>query len=132
MSAALAVDFDDAMEGAMLKKGKFRIVQLVQLKEYARRMQVSARFALMLGMSVGSDLAFAGGGLDSATDGANTFKTWLYAFLGVCASCVMMWKGAECWADRAHWSEFVTLGGKVAVVGACIGVLVPYLWNMFT
>lgn len=95
-------------------------------------MQVSARFALMLGMSVGSDLAFAGGGLDSATDGANTFKTWLYAFLGVCASCVMMWKGAECWADRAHWSEFVTLGGKVAVVGACIGVLVPYLWNMFT
>lgn len=116
----------------MLKKKKFRTVQLVQLKEYARRMQVSARFALMLGMVIGPELAFAGGGLDSATDGANTFKTWLYAFLGVCASCVMMWKGAECWADRAHWSEFVTLGGKVAVVGACIGVLVPYLWNMFT
>jgi hypothetical protein len=45
---------------------------------------------------------------------------------------VLLWKGAECWADRSHWSEFVTLGGKVAVVGAVVGVLAPYLWNLFT
>jgi hypothetical protein len=45
---------------------------------------------------------------------------------------VLMWKGAECWADRAHWSEFVTMCGKVAVVGSVVGVLAPYLWNMFS
>jgi hypothetical protein len=86
----------------------------------------------LLGAILGPQLAFAGGGLDSATQGVNTFRIWLYTFLGVCASCVLLWKGAECWADRAHWSEFVTLGGKVAVVGAVVGVLAPYLWNLFT
>lgn len=90
------------------------------------------RTVFVLGCIVAPQLAFAGGGLDSATQGATTFKIWLYSFLGVVASCVLLWKGAECWADRAHWSEFVTLGGKVAVVGAVVGVLAPYLWNMFT
>lgn len=116
----------------MYPEAKLRTQKLVRLSDYASRMKFSIRLALMLGMSVGSELAFAGGGLDSATEGANTFKTWLYTFLGVCASCVLMWKGAECWADRAHWSEFITLGGKVAAVGAVVGVLAPYLWNMFT
>lgn len=88
--------------------------------------------AWVTGMAVVPQLSYAGGGLDSATQGVTTFRVWLYTFLGVCASCVLLWKGAECWADRAHWSEFITLGGKVAVVGAVVGVLAPYLWNLFT
>lgn len=89
------------------------------------------RMAFVLASITGTQLAFASG-LDSATQGANTFKIWLYTILGIIASCVLLWKGAECWADRAHWAEFVTLGGKVAVVGAVVGTLAPYLWNLFT
>ncbi|WP_026229904.1 hypothetical protein [Trinickia symbiotica] len=102
------------------------------LRVRACRLAGSARIAGVLGAILGPQLAFAGGGLDSATQGATTFKIWLYTFLGVCAACVLMWKGAECWADRAHWSEFVSLAGKVAVVGSVVGVLAPYLWNMFS
>ncbi|MGA7816589.1 hypothetical protein [Caballeronia sp.] len=73
--------------------------------------------------------AFASG-LDSATQGATTFKVWLYSFLGVCALMYLGWKGAESWMDRGHWSDFVTACGKVAVVGG-VAVLAPWLWNMF-
>lgn len=116
---------------------KFRLTELVQLKVYSyritmRRIATHMRCAMALGIATGPELAFAGGGLDSATQGATTFKIWLYSFLGVCAACVLMWKGAECWADRAHWSEFITMCGKVAVVGSVVGVLAPYLWNMFS
>ncbi|WP_259461006.1 hypothetical protein [Paraburkholderia sp. BL23I1N1] len=92
----------------------------------------AVRSAFLIGAVMGPQLALAGGGLDSATQGAITFKIWLYSFLGVVAACVLMWKGAECWADRAHWSEFVTMCGKVAAVGSVVGVLAPYLWNMFS
>ena len=71
------------------------------------------------------------GGLQSATSGATTFQIWLYSFLGVCAVIYLGWKGAEAWMDKAHWSEFVTAAGKVAVVGSVV-VLAPWLWNMFT
>ncbi|CAD6562878.1 hypothetical protein ACFQ3P_39950 [Paraburkholderia sabiae] len=116
----------------MFRKVKFYANQLVQQKDDAKRIAGAARSTLLGAVLLAPALAMAGGGLDSATEGANTFKIWLYSFLGVCASCVLLWKGAECWADRSHWSEFVTLGGKVAVVGAVVGVLAPYLWNLFT
>ena len=116
---------------------KSRLITLVRRSKCAfsrklRRFVDALYVALLLGAIVGPKRVLAGGGLDSATQGANTFRIWLYTFLGVCASCVLLWKGAECWADRAHWSEFITLGGKVAVVGAVVGVLAPYLWNLFT
>ena len=121
----------------MYRHTKPKLMQLAQRNKYvfcmhACRFGETVRIASLLSMIIVPQLAFAGGGLDSATQGVTTFKVWLYTFLGVCASCVLLWKGAECWADRAHWSEFVTLGGKVAVVGAVVGVLAPYLWNMFT
>lgn len=116
----------------MFREMKFYAFRLVQLMDDAKRMASAARSTLLGAALIAPELALAGGGLDSATEGANTFKIWLYSFLGVCASCVLLWKGAECWADRSHWSEFVTLGGKVAVVGAVVGVLAPYLWNLFT
>lgn len=116
---------------------KLSTMRLVRLNEYPFRILmhriVTCLFqAITLGIAIGPELAFAGGGLDSATQGAMTFKIWLYSFLGVCAACVLMWKGAECWADRAHWSEFITMCGKVAAVGSVVGVLAPYLWNMFS
>jgi len=121
----------------MYRNRKFSIMKSVQLKGYlfrilTQRIETSLRQAITLGIALGPELAFAGGGLDSATQGAMTFKIWLYSFLGVCAACVLMWKGAECWADRAHWSEFITMCGKVAAVGSVVGVLAPYLWNMFS
>ncbi|MEX3985947.1 hypothetical protein AB4Y45_44565 [Paraburkholderia sp. EG287A] len=116
----------------MFRKMKLYPIKSGQLKDNAKRMACAGRSALLGAALIAPRLALAGGGLDSATEGANTFKIWLYSFLGVCASCVLLWKGAECWADRSHWSEFVTLGGKVAVVGAVVGVLAPYLWNLFT
>ncbi|MBU7442674.1 hypothetical protein KRI00_36060 [Paraburkholderia fungorum] len=116
---------------------KLKLMKSVQLKGYSfrilmRRIAICMRQTMVLGIAIGPGLAFAGGGLDSATQGATTFKIWLYSFLGVVAACVLMWKGAECWADRAHWSEFVTMCGKVAAVGSVVGVLAPYLWNMFS
>ncbi|REE06538.1 hypothetical protein B0G71_8216 [Paraburkholderia sp. BL27I4N3] len=121
----------------MYRNAKLVTMQLVQLKGnsyriFAQRFANRIRQTVAVGVVLGPQLAFAGGGLDSATQGATTFKIWLYSFLGVCAACVLMWKGAECWADRAHWSEFVTMCGKVAVVGSVVGVLAPYLWNMFS
>ncbi len=77
-----------------------------------------------------TQFAYAGG-LQSATTGASTFQTWLYAFLGVCAVIYLGWKGGEAWMDRGHWSDFVMACGKVAVVGA-VTVLAPWLWAMFT
>ncbi|MPW21740.1 conserved membrane hypothetical protein [Paraburkholderia piptadeniae] len=116
----------------MFRKIKFCAIKLARLKDDAACIICAAKSTLLGAALLAPELALAGGGLDSATEGANTFKIWLYSFLGVCASCVLLWKGAECWADRSHWSEFVTLGGKVAVVGAVVGVLAPYLWNLFT
>ncbi|TCG09601.1 hypothetical protein BZM27_04590 [Paraburkholderia steynii] len=116
----------------MFRKIRFYAKRIVQLTDYTGRIVNIAKPVLLGVALLAPALAMAGGGLDSATEGANTFKIWLYSFLGVCASCVLLWKGAECWADRSHWSEFVTLGGKVAVVGAVVGVLAPYLWNLFT
>lgn len=115
---------------------KLKYVKSVQLRKCVISVATSRtashmRMTLALGSIIGPHLAFASG-LDSATQGASTFKAWLYTILGILASCVMLWKGAECWADRAHWSEFITLGGKVAVVGSVVGVLAPYLWNLFT
>lgn len=121
----------------MYRNTKLATMKLVLLKGYSyrismRRIATHMRQTMGLGIAIGPELAFAGGGLDSATEGATTFKIWLYSFLGVVAACVLMWKGAECWADRAHWSEFVTMCGKVAAVGSVVGVLAPYLWNMFS
>jgi hypothetical protein len=115
----------------MVTRSKVHANNLVQRKNIASCMIRGLELVLVALIILLPKFAFAAGGLDSATDGVNTFKIWLYTFLGVCASCVLMWKGAECWADRSHWSEFVTLGGKVAVVGAVVGVLAPYLWNLF-
>jgi len=121
----------------MYRNRKRSTMTLVQLNGYSlriltQRIQIGLFQAITLGIAIGPEPAFAGGGLDSATQGAMTFKIWLYSFLGVCAACVLMWKGAECWADRAHWSEFITMCGKVAAVGSVVGVLAPYLWNMFS
>ncbi|MGY6258108.1 hypothetical protein ACXIVK_32065 [Paraburkholderia caledonica] len=121
----------------MNRNTKLATMKLVRLKGYSyrismRRIATRMRQTMAFGIAIGPELAFAGGGLDSATQGATTFKIWLYSFLGVVAACVLMWKGAECWADRAHWSEFVTMCGKVAAVGSVVGVLAPYLWNMFS
>ena len=121
----------------MYRNTKPGMLKLVQLRSYEyrismRRIASHVRQTMSLAIAIGPELAFAGGGLDSATQGVTTFKIWLYSFLGVVAACVLMWKGAECWADRAHWSEFVTMCGKVAAVGSVVGVLAPYLWNMFS
>ncbi len=89
----------------------------------------TVRLALLTSVLI-SQYAHAGG-LQSATTGASTFSTWLYAFLGVCAVIYLGWKGAEAWMDRGHWSDFVTAAGKVAVVGSVV-VLTPWLWSMFT
>lgn len=120
----------------MFRGTRFNDMKSVQLKNYASRISLRriAGHALVVSILcsiIGPHRAFAGG-LDSATQGATTFKIWLYSFLGIVGACVLMWKGAECWADRAHWSEFGVLCGKVAVVGSVVGVLAPYLWNMFS
>jgi len=120
----------------MFRGTKFNYAKSVQLMDYAlrpkvRRIAGHALAASIFWSIIGPHRALAGG-LDSATQGATTFKIWLYSFLGIVGACVLMWKGAECWADRAHWSEFGVLCGKVAVVGSVVGVLAPYLWNMFS
>jgi hypothetical protein len=115
---------------------KFKYVKSVQLKFDAFR--VNARSivrhavgAFLLGSIIGPQLAFSGG-LEQATQGATNFKIWLYGFIGTVAVCILLWKGTECMADRAHWSEFGVLSAKVAAVGSVVGVLAPYLWNMFS
>jgi hypothetical protein len=109
----------------MHRKVLVNLMQSVVHTEMTLSRLASVTLALMLC----AQSAFAGG-LDSATSGATTFKIWLYSFLGVCAVIYLLWKGAEAWMDKAHWSEFVTACGKVAVVGA-VSILTPWLWNMF-
>ncbi|WP_233890067.1 hypothetical protein [Paraburkholderia flagellata] len=71
-------------------------------------------------------------GLDSGTTAATTFKTFLYTFIGVVALCYLLYKGAMAFTDREHWSDFAGACLKVAVVGSVVGVLGPYLWDLFT
>lgn len=103
-------------------------VKLVKLVVHTGR-TLSRLASVVLAFLLCAQSSFAGG-LDSAISGATTFKIWLYSFLGVCAVIYLLWKGAEAWMDKAHWSEFVTACGKVAVVGA-VSILTPWLWNMF-
>jgi hypothetical protein len=109
----------------MYRKVSTKFIKLVLLKE----LTVPQCASIILVFLLCAQSAFASG-LDSATSGATTFKIWLYSFLGVCAVIYLLWKGAEAWMDKAHWSEFVTACGKVAVVGA-VSILAPWLWNMF-
>ncbi len=95
----------------------------------SKKYQIQKITLVVLAVPITYSCAFASG-LDSATQGATTFKVWLYSFLGVCALIYLGWKGAESWMDRGHWSDFVTACGKVAVVGG-VAVLAPWLWNMF-
>lgn len=70
------------------------------------------------------------GGLESATQAAETFKTWFFGLLGVFASSYLLWKGAEVWAEKAQWIDFGYAIGKVAVVGGAIGIA-GWAWMMF-
>jgi drug/metabolite transporter (DMT)-like permease len=71
-------------------------------------------------------------GLDSGTTAATTFKTFLYTFIGIVALCYLLYKGTMSFTDREHWSDFAAACLKVAVVGSVVGVLGPYLWDLFT
>lgn len=107
-------------------------VQLIEAIDYGRFQwcPYAGRNALILASLLGPNIAFAGG-LDSATQAATTFKIWLYSFIGIVAVCILLWKATECLADRSHWSEFGVTSAKVAAAGAVVGVLAPYLWNLF-
>jgi hypothetical protein len=132
-----AADYQWQPDGGIMFRGtKLKYAKSVQLIDYALRMNIQpiaghAAAAFVLGSIIGPRLAFAGG-LDQATQAATTFKIWLYSFIGIVAVCILLWKGTECMADRAHWSEFGVLSAKVAAVGSVVGVLAPYLWNMFS
>lgn len=120
----------------MFREIKLKYVKSVQLNYDALcinmpRFTGHAVAVFVLGSIIGPHLAFAGG-LDQATQAATMFKIWLYSFIGIVAVCILLWKGTECMADRAHWSEFGVLSAKVAAVGSVVGVLAPYLWNMFS
>ncbi|AFJ90376.1 hypothetical protein MYA_6042 (plasmid) [Burkholderia sp. KJ006] len=70
------------------------------------------------------------GGLDSGTGAVTNFKIWFYGVVGVGASIYLLYKAAECWGERASWTEF---GKAVAWVAAAGGtaVLAPWAWNLF-
>ncbi|WP_230960402.1 hypothetical protein [Burkholderia pseudomultivorans] len=70
------------------------------------------------------------GGLDSGTSAVTNFKIWFYGLVGIGASVYLVYKAAECWGDRASWTEF---GKAVAWVAAAGGtaVLAPWAWNLF-
>ena len=72
----------------MYRNSKPKTMKLVPLRGRSyrismRRIATHVRQTMALGIAIGPELAFAGGGLDSATQGATTFKIWLYSFLGV-------------------------------------------------
>lgn len=70
------------------------------------------------------------GGLQDGTDAAETFKDWLFGFLGVLAFIYLMWKGLQAWAEKIQWFDFLTAIGKVAGVGGVL-VLTGWAWTIF-
>lgn len=69
-------------------------------------------------------------GLQSGTDAANNFKTWLFGFLGVVAFIYLMFKGVQAWAEKIQWFDFLTAIAKVAAVGGVLG-LTTWAWSIF-
>jgi hypothetical protein len=67
--------------------------------------------------------AFAGGGLDAATDALTTIKTWLFTFVGVAALVYLLYCCGMAFAERKTWSEvgmaliYCALAGGAVVGG---------------
>lgn len=75
-------------------------------------------------------LALAQGGLQSGTAAVNTFNTWLYAFVGVCAVSYLTFKGFQLAGEKIQWIDFGYAIGKVAVCGG-VPVLAAWAWAVY-
>lgn len=62
-------------------------------------------FILALFLSCTSSIAFAGGGLDTATDAITEIKVWAFSFVGVCALCYLIYNIIMAFMERKSWSD---------------------------
>ncbi|MDN7465812.1 hypothetical protein [Burkholderia gladioli] len=76
-------------------------------------------------------LAHAGGGLQAATNAAQTFVNAFYIFVSVCAGAYLLYEGVECWTNKGSWGrDFVPAVAKTAIVGGSL-VLAAFLFSIF-
>lgn len=100
-------------------KNKLKTLQL-KLKSAAALVAVSAMSSPVL----------AAGGLSEATDALDTFKTWLYGFLGVGVLVYMVWQVALAMLEKQQWGDVFVAVGKVACAGGSIA-LATWAWGIW-
>ena len=77
-----------------------------------------------------SNPVLAAGGLDEATDALDTFRGWLYGFLGVGVLVYMVYQVILAMLDKQPWGDVVVSVGKVAVAGGSIA-LATWAWSIW-
>jgi len=77
-----------------------------------------------------SNFALAGGGLDEATQQANTIKTWAYGFLGVGVFLYMIYNVIMALLNKQPWSDVLMAMVYVTIAGAVI-VLTTWAWGVW-
>lgn len=87
----------------------------------------SKYLALALLLASGTALA---GGLDSANSFAQTFKTWLYTFIGITSVIYLLFKGVQVKIQKATWGDFGTACVWVAILGG-IPAIATYMWSIW-
>src|SRR5471032_3469974 len=96
----------------------------------AKETQMKKVTPLLFFAAASASNAVYAAGLQSGTDAATNFKTWLFGFLGVLAFIYLMYKGLAAWAEKAQWFDFLVAIGKVAAVGGVLG-LTTWAWSVF-
>lgn len=75
-------------------------------------------------------VAVLAAGLDDATNAIETFKTFLYGFLGVGALAYMIYQVILAGLDKQPWGDVLIALGKVAVAGGCV-VAAEWAWSIW-
>lgn len=81
-------------------------------------------------IAIAPALAFAQGGLNSGTNAANNFQTWLYAFIGILAATYLTFKGVQLAGEKIQWIDFGYSILKVAVIGG-VPALATWAWSVY-
>ncbi|MFC3873663.1 hypothetical protein [Neisseria musculi] len=85
---------------------------------------------LMLGLLFAADAQAAAGGLSKLTAEGKEWDKAIYAFIGVCATIFLLFKGVQIWVNKGSWGDFGEACLKVVVVAA-IPTLAAYLWSLY-
>lgn len=85
------------------------------------------RFFLMAFCLFMASIAYAGGGLDAATNALTEIKVWLFTFVGVAALVYLLYMVLMVLMEKKLWSDVAAALGYCACAG---GALVAGAWAL--